>query len=142
MKIEQTLSIIKPNIISNNFIGNIINRLEQAKLYIIASKMIKLSWKEAVSFYIEHKNKSFFSDLINFMISHPIIVQILEGENAIKRNREIMGNTNPKIALAGTLRSDFSNDIIKNGVHGSDSEESADREIKFFFKKDRIFSRI
>lgn len=142
MKIEQTLSIIKPNVIIKNSIGAIINRLEQAGLFIIASKMIKLNWETAVSFYIEHKNKSFFEDLIHFISSKPIIVQVLEGYNAIQKNREIMGNTNPKIALSGTLRADYSDSIIENSIHGSDSIVSAKKEINFFFKTTEIFSRI
>lgn len=142
MKIEQTLSIIKPNVVIKNSIGAIVNRLEQAGLFIVASKMIKLDWEKAVSFYIEHKNKLFFEDLINFIISHPIVVQVLEGYNAIQKNREIMGNTNPSLALSGTLRSDYSSSIIENSVHGSDSSISAKKEIDFFFKKTEIFSRI
>ncbi|MDQ1237366.1 MAG: nucleoside-diphosphate kinase [Wigglesworthia glossinidia] len=142
MQIEHTLSIIKPNVIIKNSIGSIINRLEKTGLYLVASKMIKLNWEQGVSFYIEHKKKPFFKDLINFIISYPIIVQVLEGYNAIQKNREIMGHTNPEIALSGTLRSDYSDSIIKNSIHGSDSKESAKKEIRFFFKKTEIFSRI
>ncbi|AFA41026.1 nucleoside diphosphate kinase/apyrimidinic endonuclease/3'-phosphodiesterase [Wigglesworthia glossinidia endosymbiont of Glossina morsitans morsitans (Yale colony)] len=142
MQIEQTLSIIKPNVIIKNSIGSIISRLEKAGLFIVASKMIKLNWEKAVSFYIEHKNKSFFEDLIHFISSSPIIVQVLEGYNAVQRNREIMGNTNPKLALSGTLRSDYSDSIVENSIHGSDSIISAKKEINFFFKTKEIFSRI
>lgn len=131
--IEQTLSIIKPDAVSKNVIGSIINRFENSGLVIIAAKMIKLKSIEAEEFYHEHRQKKFFNELIQFMISGPIFLQILKGNHAIRRNREIMGSTNPQNALAGTIRFDYGENCIKNAVHGSDSEKSAKFEILFFF---------
>ena len=133
MALEQTLSIIKPDAISKGFAEQICERLEDAGLKIISKKSLHLSEKEAEGFYIEHKGKPFFPDLINFMTSGPIQVQILEGDNAISKYREVMGNTNPKEASPGTLRADFADSIDANAVHGSDSEVSAAREISYFF---------
>ena len=133
MSIEQTLSIIKPDAISKGFTEEICERLEDAGLKIISKKSLHLTEEEAEGFYIEHKGKPFFTDLITFMISGPIQVQILEGENAIAKYREVMGNTNPKEANPGTLRAEFADSIDANAVHGSDSEQSAEREIHYFF---------
>ena len=133
MSIEQTLSIIKPDAISKGFAEEISERLEDAGLKIISKKSLHLTEEEAEGFYIEHKGKPFFPDLITFMTSGPIQVQILEGENAIAKYREVMGNTNPKEANPGTLRADFADSIDANAVHGSDSEQSAEREIHYFF---------
>ena len=133
MAIEQTLSIIKPDAVSKGFAEEICKRLESAGLNIISKKSLHLTEEEAEGFYIEHKGKSFFSDLITFMTSGPIQVQILEGDNAISKYREVMGNTDPKEADPGTLRADFADSIDANAVHGSDSEKSAEREINYFF---------
>ena len=133
MALEQTLSIIKPDAISKGFTEEICQRLEEAGLKILSKKSLHLTEEEAEGFYIEHKGKSFFPDLITFMTSGPIQVQILEGENAIARYRKVMGNTNPKEADPGTLRADFADSIDANAVHGSDSEQSAEREISYFF---------
>ena len=133
MALEQTLSIIKPDAISKGFAEQICERLEDAGLKIISKKSLHLSENEAEGFYIEHKGKPFFPDLITFMTSGPIQVQILEGDNAISNYREVMGNTNPKEAAPGTLRADFADSIDANAVHGSDSEVSAAREISYFF---------
>tara|TARA_B100000965_G_scaffold123387_1_gene102090 strand:- start:2008 stop:2415 length:408 start_codon:yes stop_codon:yes gene_type:complete len=133
MALEQTLSIIKPDAISKGFAEQICERLEDAGLKIISKKSLHLSEEEAEGFYIEHKGKPFFPDLITFMTSGPIQVQILEGDNAISNYREVMGNTNPKEAAPGTIRADFADSIDANAVHGSDSETSAEREISYFF---------
>tara|TARA_Y100001968_G_scaffold128334_1_gene117223 strand:- start:454 stop:861 length:408 start_codon:yes stop_codon:yes gene_type:complete len=133
MALEQTLSIIKPDAVSKGFVEEICKRLESAGLNIISKKSLHLTEEEAEGFYIEHKGKSFFSDLITFMTSGPIQVQILEGDNAISKYREVMGNTDPKEADPGTLRADFADSIDANAVHGSDSEKSAEREINYFF---------
>ena len=133
MALEQTLSIIKPDAVSKGFAEEICKRLESAGLNIISKKSLHLTEEEAEGFYIEHKGKSFFSDLITFMTSGPIQVQILEGDNAISKYREVMGNTDPKEADPGTLRADFADSIDANAVHGSDSEKSAEREINYFF---------
>ena len=133
MALEQTLSIIKPDAVSKGFAEEICKRLEIAGLNIISKKSLHLTEEEAEGFYIEHKGKSFFSDLITFMTSGPIQVQILEGDNAISKYREVMGNTDPKEADPGTLRADFADSIDANAVHGSDSEKSAEREINYFF---------
>ena len=138
MKLERTLSIIKPDILKKNNIGKIINRFEKNGLKVIALKMIRLDQKIVKNFYNMHRDKPFFSDLIKFMISGPVIVQILEGKNAVLKNRLIMGNTDPKKAEKGTIRRDFSNSIDENSVHGSDSLESAKIEINFFFKSDEF----
>lgn len=139
MAIERTLSIIKPNITLSRKIGFIEQRIEQAGFRIIAMRMIKLTQSQAEGFYAEHQNKSFFKDLVNFMISAPVVVQVLEAENAIVRYRDLMGATNPEQALTGTLRADFADSMQQNAVHGSDSPESAKREIAYFFSEDELY---
>jgi nucleoside-diphosphate kinase len=134
MKIEKTLSIIKPDILRKNKLGKVLERFESAGLKIIDMKMLHLSEDMAKKFYAIHSDKIFFKDLVNFMTSGPVIVQVLEGENAIMKNREIMGHTNPKLAKSGTIRYDFASSIDENAVHGSDSPETAKSEIKFFFQ--------
>ncbi|WP_041068676.1 nucleoside-diphosphate kinase [Candidatus Ishikawella capsulata] len=141
MTIERTCSIIKPNIVAKNYIGAIYDRCERAGFIIIATKMQHLTKNQAKTFYIKHKDKHFFQDLINFMISGPIVVSILEGENVIKRYRNLMGDTNPEKALPGTLRADYADSITENAIHGSDALESAYYEISFFFKENEIFYR-
>jgi nucleoside-diphosphate kinase len=130
---EQTLSIIKPDAVKKGVIGKIIDRFESNGLRIAAMKKIKLSEDMAGGFYAEHKERPFFGDLVEFMTSGPVVVMVLEGDNAIAKNRELMGATNPKEAAAGTIRADFAESIDANAVHGSDSKESAAREIKYFF---------
>ena len=137
---EKTLSIIKPDAVSKNVLGKILDRFESSGLKIVAIKMLHLDQDMAEGFYAEHKGKPFFDKLINFMTSGPVVVQVLSGENAIKANRELMGNTNPEEADSGTIRSDFAESIDANAVHGSDSSESAAREIEYFFDKSEIFS--
>jgi nucleoside-diphosphate kinase len=141
MKIERTLSIIKPDAVAKNAIGAIYQRFEKAGLKIIAAKMLWLSQKQAEGFYAVHKERPFFDDLVKFMISGPVIVQVLEGENAILKNRELMGATDPKKAFPGTIRADFAESIDTNAVHGSDSEQTAKEEIAYFFARHEIFSR-
>ena len=136
---EKTLSIIKPDATSRNLIGKINTMIENAGLKIVAQKMIQLSPKQAEEFYREHKGKSFFDNLVQFMCSAPVVVQVLEGENAIKHYRQIMGSTNPEVAEEGTIRKACAISIDKNSVHGSDSPESAAREISFFFSNLEIF---
>ena len=136
---EMTLSIIKPDAVSKNLIGKILQRFEDAGLKIVASKMLHLSVEKARGFYAEHEGKPFFKALVEFMTSGPVIVQVLAGENAIMLNRELMGNTNPKEADAGTIRADFAESIDANAVHGSDSPISAQREIEYFFESTEIF---
>ena len=133
MAIQQTLSIIKPDAVAKNIIGEIISRFENNNLKIIAAKLITLSDSEAGGFYAEHKGKPFYNDLIAFMTSGPVFIQVLEGEDAINKNRLLMGNTDPSKADPGTIRADFAQTIDANAVHGSDSEISAEREIAFFF---------
>ena len=133
MAIQQTLSIIKPDAVAKNVIGEIISRFETNNLKIVAAKLISLSDSEAGGFYAEHEGKPFYKDLIEFMTSGPVFIQVLEGEDAINKNRELMGNTDPKKANPGTIRADYAHTIDANAVHGSDSEESAKREISFFF---------
>lgn len=130
---EQTLSIVKPDAVAKNIIGSIINRFETAGLIVIAAKMVRLTSEQAIKFYREHQSKFFFDDLIQFMISGSIFIQILEGNCAIQRNREIMGSTDPKKALAGTIRFDYGENCIKNAVHGSSSSQSSINEISYFF---------
>jgi len=130
---EQTLSIIKPDAVQKGVIGKIIDRFESNGLRIAAMKKIKLSEEVAGGFYAEHRERPFFGDLVAFMTSGPVVVMVLEGENAIAKNRDLMGATNPKEAEAGTIRADFAESIDANAVHGSDSKESAAREIKYFF---------
>ena len=138
---QTTLSIIKPDAVSKNVIGKVIERFEDAGLKIVASKMIKLDKEKASGFYAEHEGKAFFEKLVNYMISGPVIVQVIFGENAILKNRELMGNTDPSKADPGTIRADFADSIDANAVHGSDSEESAKREISYFFKDEELFLR-
>ena len=133
MAIEQTLSIIKPDAVAKNVIGEIYSRFEKAGLKIIKAQMIHLSKEEAEGFYEVHKDRPFFNDLVTFMISGPVMIQALEGENAVLMNRELMGATNPKEADAGTIRADFADSIDANAVHGSDSLENAKIEIDYFF---------
>ncbi|MBU2862954.1 nucleoside-diphosphate kinase [Reinekea marina] len=141
MAIERTFSIIKPDAVAKNAIGAIYARFEAANLKIVASKMIHMSKEQAEGFYAEHKERPFFAALVEFMTSGPVTVQVLEGENAIVKNREIMGATNPAEAAAGTLRHDFAESIDANAVHGSDAPASAAREIAYFFEDSEIFSR-
>ena len=136
---ENTLSIVKPDAVSKNVLGKILDRFESSGLKIIAIKKLHLDKDMAEGFYAEHKGKPFFEKLINFMTSGPVVVQVLSGENAIKTNRELMGNTNPEEAASGTIRSDFAESIDANAVHGSDSPESAEREISYFFTESEIF---
>ena len=133
MAIQRTLSIIKPDAVAKNVIGEIISRFEKNNLKIIAAKLITLSASDAGGFYAEHEGKPFYNDLIEFMTSGPVFIQVLQGEDAINKNRELMGNTDPSKADPGTIRADFAQTIDANAVHGSDSEKSAEREIAFFF---------
>ena len=135
MAIERTLSIIKPDAVAKNVIGQIESRFENAGLKIVEMQLKQLSKEEAEGFYAEHKERPFFADLVSFMISGPVVVQALEGENAILTNRDLMGATNPKEAAPGTIRADFAESIDANAVHGSDSAASAEREIAYFFGK-------
>lgn len=137
---EKTLSIIKPDAVSKNVIGEIYNRFEKAGLKVVAAKMTHLSVNQAEIFYGIHKNRPFFPDLVSFMVSGPIMVQVLEGENAIKKNREIMGSTDPNEALKGTIRADFAESIDANAVHGSDSADTAAKEIAYFFSNIEIMN--
>ena len=139
MAIEQTLSIIKPDAVKKQIIGEIQTRIHQAKLNIIAIKMVKLTKEQAEGFYAEHQDKPFFANLIKFMMSGPIVVQVLQGENAVERYRQLMGPTDLSKAAAGTLRADFANSVRENAVHGSDSLASAEREIAYFFVDSEIF---
>ena len=141
MNIERTLSIIKPDAVGKNIIGKIISRFEDNGLNLVAGKLIHLSDKEASGFYAEHDGKSFFNDLKKFMTSGPVFVQVLEGENAVQKNRELMGSTNPKEAASGTIRADFAKSIDANAVHGSDSIDSAKREIEYFFNAEEILNK-
>mgnify|MGYP000905001092 CR=1 FL=1 len=133
MATERTLSIIKPDAVAKNVIGEIETRFEKAGLKIVAMEMKRLSQEEAEGFYAEHKGRPFFNDLVSFMTSGPVVVQVLEGDDAIMRNRELMGATNPQEAAEGTIRRDFAQSIDANAVHGSDSPASAEREIAYFF---------
>lgn len=133
MSVERTLSIIKPDAVAKNVVGEIVSRFEKAGLKVVAMQMKQLSKDEAEGFYAEHKERPFFADLVAFMTSGPVVVQVLEGENAILLNRELMGATNPKEAAEGTIRRDFATSIDANAVHGSDSAASAAREIEYFF---------
>jgi nucleoside-diphosphate kinase len=138
MAIERTLSIIKPDATRRNLTGKVNAKLEDAGLRIVAQKRIRMSREQAESFYEVHRERPFFNDLVTFMISGPVVVQALEGENAVARNREVMGATNPADADAGTIRAEFAESIEANSVHGSDSAENAAREIAFFFTDDEI----
>jgi nucleoside-diphosphate kinase len=133
MAIERTLSIIKPDAVSKNVIGEIYSRFEKAGLKIVAARMMHLSEHQAGGFYAVHKERPFYQDLVAFMTSGPVMVQVLEGENAINKNRELMGATNPKDAAAGTIRADFAKTVDENAVHGSDGPDTARTEIDFFF---------
>jgi nucleoside-diphosphate kinase len=135
MAVEQTLSIIKPDAVKKNVIGKIIARFEAAGLRVVEARMMQLSRKEAEGFYAVHRERPFFKDLVDFMISGRVLVQVLEGENAIAKNRELMGATDPKKAAKGTIRADFADSIDANAVHGSDSPENAGKEIAYFFPK-------
>ena len=141
MAIERTLSIIKPDAVAKNVIGKIVSRFEAAGLKIIAAKLIHLSRAEAEQFYAVHKERPFFKDLVDFMISGPVLVQVLEGESAIAKNRDLMGATDPKKAAAGTIRADFADSIDANAVHGSDAPETAAIEVAFFFPGMAVYDR-
>lgn len=141
MAVERTLSIIKPDAVAKNVIGEIYSRFEKAGLKIVAAKMVQLSKEQAEGFYAEHKERGFFADLVAFMTSGPVMIQVLEGENAIAKNRELMGATDPKQAEPGTIRADFAQSIDANAVHGSDSSASAEREVAYFFTAEEICSR-
>jgi nucleoside-diphosphate kinase len=141
MAVERTLSIIKPDAVARNVIGKIYSRFEQAGLKIVAARMMRLSRAQAEGFYAVHKGQPFFKDLVNFMISGPVMVQVLEGEDAIQKNRDIMGATDPDEAEKGTIRADFAQSIDANAVHGSDSPQSAAMEVAYFFPKQEIYSR-
>ena len=142
MALERTFSIVKPDAVAKNVIGQIYARFETAGLKIVASKMLQLSREQAESFYGVHKERPFFKDLVGFMISGPVMVQVLEGEGAILKNREVMGATNPSEAAAGTIRADFAASIDENAVHGSDAPETAAEEIKFFFSDAELCERL
>lgn len=141
MAVERTLSIIKPDAVAKNIIGKIYSRFESNGLKIVAAKMLHLSQEQAEGFYAEHKERPFFGALVEFMTSGPVTVQVIEGENAIAMNRDLMGATNPKEAAEGTIRADFAESIDANAVHGSDSPESAVREIAYFFNDSEICAR-
>jgi len=142
MPIERTLSIVKPDAVAKNVIGEIISRFEKANLRVAAAKMIHLSKQQAEEFYAVHKARPFFPALVAFISSGPVLVQVLEGDNAIAKNRQIMGATNPKEAAPGTIRADFAESIDHNAVHGSDAPETAKQEIAFFFKPEEIFAYV
>jgi len=141
MAVEKTFSIVKPNAVNDNNIGNIVSRFEKEGLRIAAMKLVRLSKEKAEGFYIEHKDRPFFGSLVGFMTSAPVVLMVLEGDNAVERNRQIMGATNPADAKEGTLRKLFAKSIEANAVHGSDSHTSAEREINYFFDKNEVVSR-
>ena len=141
MAIERTFSIIKPDAVAKNVIGEIYSRFEKNDLKIGAAKMVHLTKDQAEGFYAEHSERGFFGDLVSFMISGPVMMQVLEGENAVLKHRDILGATNPKEAAAGTIRADFAASIDENAVHGSDAVETAAREIAYFFTADEICAR-
>lgn len=141
MALERTLSIIKPDAVAKNIIGKIYDRFEEAGLKIVASKMVRLTKEQAQGFYAEHKERPFFGDLVAFMTSGPVVIQVLEGQDAVSLNRKLMGATNPKEAEPGTIRADFAEETSANAVHGSDSTVSAEREIVFFFDENEICAR-
>jgi len=141
MTIERTISIIKPDAVAKNVIGDIYTRFEKAGLKVVAARMIHLSQEQAEGFYAEHKERPFFGALVSFMTSGPVMVQVLEGEGAVLKNRDLMGATNPADADAGTIRADFAQSIDENAAHGSDSTESAAREIAYFFTEDQLCTR-
>ncbi|MCH9621341.1 MAG: Nucleoside diphosphate kinase [Chlamydiia bacterium] len=142
MPIQQTLSIIKPDAVKQNVIGEILTRFEKNGLSIVAGKYLFLTKEQAEKFYDIHRERPFFTDLVDFMISGPVFVSVLEGEDAVLKNREIMGATDPKEAADGTIRKDFAKSIDANAVHGSDSHENAIKEIMFFFREDEIISKL
>lgn len=139
--IESTLSIIKPNAVQDNHIGDIMSRFELNGLRIAATKMIHLSQDQAEEFYAVHRSRPFYPELVNFMGSGPVVILVLQGENAVAKNRELMGNTDPRKAARGTIRADFAQSVTQNAVHGSDSLENAQKEIAFFFSPNEIFNR-
>ena len=141
MAIERTLSIIKPDAVAKNVIGKIVSRFEAAGLKIVAAKLVQLSRNEAEQFYAVHKERPFFKDLVEFMVSGPVFVQVLEGEDAIAKNRDLMGATDPKKAAAGTIRADFADSIDANAVHGSNGPETAKAEVGFFFAGLNVYAR-
>ncbi len=141
MAVERTLSIIKPDAVAKNVIGKIYSRFETNGLKVVAARMAHLSRQEAEGFYAVHKARPFFKDLVEFMISGPVMIQVLEGENAIAKNRELMGATDPKKAEKGTIRADFAESIDANAVHGSDAPETAANEIAYFFPASQVFAR-
>jgi len=141
MAVERTLSIIKPDAVAKNAIGQILARFEKAGLKVIAARMTHLSRRDAEGFYAVHKGRPFFNDLVEFMISGPVMIQVLEGDNAILKNRDLMGATDPKKAAAGTIRADFAQSIDANAVHGSDAPETAAIEIAYFFPSYQVYSR-
>jgi nucleoside-diphosphate kinase len=141
MAVERTLSIIKPDAVAKNVVGEILARFEKAGLKIVAAKMVHLSRAEAEGFYAVHKARPFFKDLVEFMISGPVMIQVLEGDNAIQKNRDLMGATDPKKADKGTIRADFAQSIDANAVHGSDAPETARTEIAYFFPQSQVYSR-
>lgn len=141
MAVERTLSIIKPDAVAKNVVGTIISRFENAGLRVVAARMERLTTKQAQGFYAEHEGKPFYEDLVRYMTSGPVLLQVLEGENAVDRNRELMGATNPKEARPGTIRADFAESIDANAVHGSDSPKSAEREVNYFFASNQICPR-
>jgi len=141
MAVERTLSIIKPDAVAKNVIGEIIARFEKAGLKVVAARMLQLSRDQAQGFYAVHRERPFFGELVDFMTSGPVLVQVLEGENAVAVNREVMGATNPAEAAAGTIRADFADEITENAVHGSDAADTATSEIGFFFSDDQICPR-
>ncbi len=141
MAVERTLSIVKPDAVGKNVIGEIYSRFEKGGLKIVAAKMKQLSREDAEGFYAVHKERPFFNDLVSFMISGPVMIQALEGENAIAKHRELMGATNPAEAAAGTIRADFASSIDENAVHGSDAPETAAQEIAYFFSDEEICAR-
>jgi nucleoside-diphosphate kinase len=141
MAVERTISIIKPDAVAKNVIGDIYSRFEKSGLQVVASRMLHLSQQQAEGFYAEHKERPFFGALVSFMTSGPVMVQVLEGEGAVLKNRDLMGATNPADAEAGTIRADFAESIDENAVHGSDSTDSAAREIACFFTEDQLCAR-
>src|SRR5436190_10285249 len=141
MAAERTLSIIKPDAVAKNVIGEIYSRFEKAGLKVIAARMTHLSQQDAEGFYAVHKGRPFFNDLVKFMVSGPVMIQVLEGENAITKNRDLMGATDPKKAAKGTIRADFAQSIDANAVHGSDSAENARSEVAYFFPAAEVYSR-
>jgi nucleoside-diphosphate kinase len=141
MAVERTLSIIKPDAVAKNVIGEIYARFEKAGLKIVAARMTHLSRNDAEGFYAVHKGRPFFNDLVGFMISGPVMIQVLEGDNAILRNRDLMGATDPKKAAKGTIRADFAQSIDANAVHGSDAPETAANEIAYFFPQSHVYAR-